>query len=152
MEIALSTVIDAARLRLAAVTAEAAGYVVLLAVQQVVGAPRRVGSESVFLSDAGDVRVQGSAVAGAHEVELDLRQLLASLVALSQSTPPALKAAAERVAGGGLGGLASELLAALIPLNHAAARRALARLYREAQKARISGAPLPSGTPLATPQ
>ncbi len=146
MEIALSTVIDAARLRLGAVTAEAAGYVVLLAVQQVVGAPRRVGSESVFLSDAGDVRVQGS-VAGAHEAELDLRQLLASLVALSQSTPPALKAAAERVAGGGLGGLASELLAALIPLNHAAARRALARLYREAQKARVSGAPLTSGTP-----
>jgi hypothetical protein len=90
------------------------------------------------------VRVQADGVAAAHEAELDLRQLLASLVALSQSTPPALKAAAERGSGGGLGGLASELLAALIPLNHAAARRALARLYREAQKARRSGAPVAS--------
>ena len=142
MEIALSTVIDAARRRLAAVTAEAAGYVVLLVVQQVAKGPCRVRSDGVFLSDAGDVRLQAGTVASAHHVELELRQLLASLVALSQSTPPALKAAAERVAGGDLGGLESELLAALIPINHAAARRALARLYREAQKASISATPV----------
>ncbi|HKO91127.1 MAG TPA: hypothetical protein VJU61_08245, partial [Polyangiaceae bacterium] len=69
------------------------------------------------------------------DVEVELRRLLATLLALSQSAPPALHAAGERGATGDLAALESELLAALIPLNHAAAGRALARLYRETLRA-----------------
>jgi len=135
MEITLSRVIDAARQRRAAVTAEAAGYVVLLLVQQVAGCPCPVTADLVLLTAAGEVRVEPGPAAAAREVEVELRRLLAALLALSQSAPPALHAAGERGAVGDLAALQSELLAALIPLNHAAAGRALARLYRETLRA-----------------
>jgi hypothetical protein len=64
-----------------------------------------------------------------------LRTLLATLLALSSSPAPAISAVVERDASAGLQALAAELSAALIPINHAAARRALARLYRETRRA-----------------
>ena len=74
-------------------------------------------------------------VVSTRDVEIELRRLLAALLALSQSAPPALHAAGERGAVGDLAALEAELLAALIPLNHAAAGRALSRLYRETLRA-----------------
>lgn len=135
MEIALSAVTDAGRCRMAAVTAEVGAHVVLLAAQQVASSPSHVTAHSVLLSEAGDVRVLPLSAASAHEAERELRQLLAQLLALAPAAPPALKAAAERDSGGGLEALEAELHAALIPINHAAARRALARLFRETRRA-----------------
>lgn len=146
MQITLSIVADAARQRLAAVTAEVAGYVVFLAARQLASKPRHVWAGLVTLSDAGDVNVRESSEATPLEVEVELRQLLATLIALAPSPPPALKAAVEREASGAVIGLEQELAAALIPLNHSAARRALARLYRETCKA--SGAQHPDGREL----
>lgn len=135
MEITLDRVIDAARQRRAALTAEAAGYVVLLVLQQVAVRPCPVAPELVLLTSTGEVRIEPGPVVSARDVEAELRRLLAALLALSQSAPPALHAAGERGAAGDLAALESELLAALIPLNHAAAGRALARLYRETLRA-----------------
>ncbi len=135
MEITLDSVIGAARLRRAAVTGEVAGYVALLTLQRVATAPCAIGPESIFLTDAGDILVRPLGFATAHELEATLRGLLAALVALCPSAAPAIKSAAERSSGGGLLALESELLTALVPINHAASRRALARLYRETQRA-----------------
>lgn len=143
MEIALSAVTNAGRLRRAAVTAEVSAHVILLAVQRIAAHPCHVTADSVLLSEAGDVRVLTLAPANPHQVEIELRQLLGELIGLAPAAPPALKAAAERGAGGGLENLEAELHAALIPINHAAARRALARLYRETRRANAAaGAPL----------
>lgn len=156
MEITLSAVIEAARLRRAGVTAEGAGYVVLLAVQELTRSPRRVSADGLLLTELGELRVvDGGAPAPdvlEADVENDLRQLLASLTSLAQSVSPALKIAAERASVGRLNALEGELMAALIPINHAAARRALARLYREAHKSRVDSLTLAaeSGT-LSTP-
>jgi len=139
MEITLSAVIDAGRLRLAAVTAEVAGYVVLLTIQQVATTLQHVQAGAIWLTDTGDVRVQPLGTASPLEVETELRALLATLIGPSPTTPPALKAAAESVAGAGLDVLRAELHAALVPINHGAARRALARLYRETHRASGAG-------------
>lgn len=162
MEITLSAVIEAARLRRAGVTAEVAGYIVLLAVQELARSPRRVTTDALLLTELGELRVaNGGDRAGEMEIETALRQLLATLTGLAQSAAPALKLAAERSAGGHLGSLEVELTSALIPINHAAARRALARLYREAHKSRVETLSLaaesrtlstPSPTPVSVAQ
>jgi hypothetical protein len=137
MEIALNNVMQAARQRRAALTAEGAGYIVFLALGELTERPRPVSAATVLLNDSGDVSlVRGEAI-GALEIELGLRRLLGSLLELGPSPPPALRAAAERRSCGDLAAYARELGAALIPLNHAAARRALARLYRETVRASV---------------
>ena len=135
MEITLSKVVEAARQRRAAVTAEGGGYIVLLALQQLATSPRQVRAELIALTAAGDIELGASPPAQPREVETQLRQLLTVLLTLSHSAPPALRATGERAAVGDLAALEAELAAALIPVNHAAARRALARLFRETQKA-----------------
>jgi hypothetical protein len=142
MDLTLSKVVEAARQRRAAVTAEVGGYIVLLLLQLQGSGPRRVAPELVGLTAAGEVELAPSPAAERREVEAGLRGLLASLLALSQSAPPALRATSERAATGDLAAFEAELTAALIPINHAASRRALARVFRETQKAQraFSGA------------
>lgn len=135
MDLTLSRVVEAARQRRAAVTAEVGGYIVLLLLQLQASGPRRVAPELVGLTAAGEVELAPSPAAERREVEAALRGLLASLLTLSQSAPPALRATSERSAVGDLAAFEAELTAALIPINHAAARRALARVFRETQKA-----------------
>ena len=60
--------------------------------------------------------------------------ILAKLLDASGSATPALTASARRKAGAGLPALVAELEAALIPVNRAAGRRALARLAREVKR------------------
>jgi hypothetical protein len=167
MEITLSKVVEAARQRRAAVTAEGGGYIVLLALQQLAASPREVTADLVGLTAGGEIELGPSPAAQPREVEAQLRQLLADLLCLPQSAPPALKATGERAAVGDLAALEAELTAALIPFNHAAARRTLARLFRETQKAAravpsadlaereastpLSGAPSPVGSGLPPP-
>jgi hypothetical protein len=156
MEIALNQIVEAARRRRAAVTAEVAGYLLLLVTRSVANNPQRVVTEGIVLSADGEVGVVAGPRASVEACERELRALLASLLGLSQSAPPALKAAAGRASTGNLPAFVAELLAALIPINHAAAGRALARLYRETSRAesalgdlasRPPEPPLPSDTP-----
>jgi hypothetical protein len=135
MDLTLSKVVEAARQRRAAVTAEVGGYIVLLLLQLQASGPRRISPELVGLTAAGEVELAPSPAAERREVEALLRELLALLLALSQSAPPALRASSERAATGDLAAFEAELTAALIPINHAASRRALARVFRETQKA-----------------
>jgi hypothetical protein len=149
MEITLSRVVEAARQRRAALTAEAGGYIVLRVLQRLAACPRQVTADHVGLTAAGEVELAPSALGEAREVETELRGLLASLLALSQSVPPALRATCERPAVGDLAALEAELAAALIPINHAAQGRALARLFRETHKASGGAFPAPPSAPLA---
>jgi len=139
VDISLDFVVDAARRRLATLTPEVAGYVVLLAARELEFRPRRVSAATLTLAEGGEVHVQATEPAESAEVEVALRGLLATLVGLTPSPAPAISAVAERRDGIGLPAFAAELAAALIPINHAAAGRALARLYRESQRARASG-------------
>jgi len=136
MEISLDLVTEAARRRLAAVPPEVAGYIVLLATRQLEARLFRVSAANLALNDAGEVRAHPEGWMSEPEVEAALRDLLASLLALSHSPSPAVVAVAERAGSAGLRALSAELTAALIPLNHAAAQRALARLFRETRRAR----------------
>jgi hypothetical protein len=139
LDISLDFVVDAARRRLATLTPEVAGYVVLLAARELELRPRDVSMQSLALAEGGEVRVREAAPATPEAIESSLRGVLATLVALAPSPAPAISAVAERNDGVGLAVFTAELAAALIPINHAAAQRALARLYRESQRARLSG-------------
>jgi len=68
------------------------------------------------------------------DAEASIRAALARLLEASGSQTPALSAASKRKSGTGLAALAEELEAALIPVNRAAGRRALARLAREVKR------------------
>jgi hypothetical protein len=136
MEISLDLVTEAARRRLAAVPPEVAGYIVLLATRQLEARLFRVSAANLALSEAGEVRAHPEGWMSEPEVEAALRDLLASLLSLSPSPSPAVVAVAERAGSAGLRALSAELTAALIPINHAAAQRALARLFRETRRAR----------------
>jgi hypothetical protein len=68
------------------------------------------------------------------DAEASIRAALARLLDASGSVTPALAAASKRKSGAGLPALAEELEAALIPVNRAAGRRALARLAREVKR------------------
>jgi hypothetical protein len=136
MEISLDLVTEAARRRLAAVTPEVAGYIVLLATRALQERLFRVSAASFALSETGEVRAHPEGRMSESEVEAALRDLLASLLSLSPSPSPAVVAVAERAESAGLRALSAELTAALIPINHAAAQRALARLFRETRRAR----------------
>ena len=112
MEITLSKVVEAARQRRAAVTAEGGGYIVLLALQQLANSPRQITAELIGLTAAGEIELGPSPPAQPREVETQLRQLLTALLCLPQSAPPALRAAGERAAIGDLAALEAELSAA----------------------------------------
>lgn len=151
MDVSLGFVLEAARLRLAALTPEVAGYVVLLALQAIESRPGRVEAVNVRLGEGGDIRVAGCQGVGESDAEASLRALLGALLAVCASPAPTMTAVVRRPAGAGLAGLAAELMAALIPVNHAAARRALARLHRETQRARELAVDAASAVPLAEP-
>lgn len=135
MDISLDRVIEAARRRLAAVTPEVAGYIVLRATRALEPGRLEVSTASVLLTESGEVLVRPGSPASEPEVEGALRGLLAGLLELSTSPAPAITAVAAAAANSGLTAFTEELSAALIPLNHAAAGRALARLYRETYRA-----------------
>jgi hypothetical protein len=135
MDISLDRVIEAARRRLAAVTPEVAGYIVLRATRALEPGRLEVSTASVLLTESGEVLVRPGSAASEPEVEGALRGLLARLLELSTSPAPAITAVAAAAANSGLTAFTEELSAALIPLNHAAAGRALARLYRETYRA-----------------
>lgn len=126
------TVVEAKRVPLAP---ELAGYLTLEIADGTDAGSGDVDPKTVFISEEGTValvRPKKDAVSG--DAEASVRALLTKLLDASGSGTPALTTAARRKPGNGLPALVEELEAALIPVNRAAGRRALARLAREAKR------------------
>jgi hypothetical protein len=98
-----------------------------------------VQAGEVCLLDDGAVRLLGGIPADDATAESDLRELLGGLLSSASSSTAGLQRARRRAAGAGVGALLRELERALIPVNRAAARRALARLARETIRAKDEG-------------
>ncbi|HEY6463759.1 MAG TPA: hypothetical protein VIY73_26500, partial [Polyangiaceae bacterium] len=114
---------------------ELAGYLVLEISEHADPNGGDVDPKSVFVGEEGTVALvkpKRDAVSG--DAEASIRAALGRLLEASGSQTPALAAASKRKSGGGLPALAEELEAALIPVNRAAGRRALARLAREVKR------------------
>jgi hypothetical protein len=117
---------------------ELAGYLVLEIAEHADPNGGEVDPKSVFVSEEGTValvkpRREPREGAGGH-AEASIRAMLVRLLEASGSLTPALAAASKRKGPAGLAALAEELETALIPVNRAAGRRALARLAREVRR------------------
>jgi hypothetical protein len=93
-----------------------------------------IDPRSVFISEEGTVAQIRKKDASGGDAEASVRATLQKLLDASGSSTPALTAAAKRKPVAGLPALVEELEAALIPVNRAAGRRALARLAREVKR------------------
>lgn len=114
---------------------ELAGYLVLEIAEHADPNGGDLEPKSVFVGEEGTVALVKPKRDGATgDAEASIRSALARLLEASGSQTPALAAASKRKSGGGLSTLAEELEAALIPVNRAAGRRALARLAREVRR------------------
>ena len=120
------------------VAAELAGY---LALEIAEGASAghvatfEIDPRAVYIGDEGSVAlVRPRQDTASGDTEASVRSLLARLLDASGSKTPALGQVASRPSGAGLAVLVEELENALIPVNRAAGRRALARLAREVKR------------------
>lgn len=139
MSVTLSEVKRAAIAHRAALAGESAGYLVLAIADQVRKAPRLVQAADIELSEDGELRVLSARASAEADAELSLRRVLEQLLLVASSGSAALTRAGRRTSPVGLTALVRELEAALIPVNWAAARRALARVHRETARALSSG-------------
>lgn len=137
MTVSVREVILAMQSGRAALVGEIAGYLVLLAADCALKQPSWIDADSVLLEAEGTVRVQGRAVSE-EEAEFCSRRLLAGLLLELRSPAPNLSRVASRSERRGLESLVIELEAALVPVNRRAAKRSLARLYRETERARAT--------------
>jgi hypothetical protein len=117
---------------------ELAGYLVLEIAEHADPNGGAVDPKAVFVSEEGTValvkpRRDARDGAGDH-AEASIRAMLVRLLEASGSQTAALAAAGKRKTPAGLPSLAEELETALIPVNRAAGRRALARLAREVRR------------------
>ena len=114
---------------------ELAGYLVLEIAEHADPSGGDVDPRSVFVGEEGTVALvkpQRDGATGDAEAS-DPRRRSRACSRPAARRRPALAAASKRKSGAGLPALAEELEAALIPVNRAAGRRALARLAREVQ-------------------
>ena len=139
MSVTLSEVKRAARAHRAPLAGESAGYLVLALADQVLSAPRLIQPGDVQLTEDGGLRVLRGQASSEADAELSLRRALDDLLLVASSGSAALMRAGRRAVLVGMPALVRELEAALIPVNRAAARRALARLHRETARALSSG-------------
>jgi hypothetical protein len=121
--------------RRAPLAPELAGYLTLEIAEGSGQATGEVDPRSVYIGEEGSVAVVNRPRPGpaTGDTEGSIRTLLARLLEASGSQTPALGAVA-RKRPSGMNGLIEELEAALIPVNRAAGRRALARLAREVKR------------------
>lgn len=146
------TVLAAKRVPLAP---ELAGYLVLEIAEHADPSGGDVDPRSVFVGEEGTVALVKPRREGASgDAEASVRAMLGRLLDASGSQTPALAAASKRQSGAGLPALSDELETALIPVNRAAGRRALARLAREVRRVRLGVGrnALPSASDLAPPR
>jgi hypothetical protein len=139
--VTLHEVLTAARVRAASLVPETSGYLALAIADASARLPFRIEDRMVSLSTEGTVAVKrGAEVVEPEESALVLRDSLGRLLSLSIGSAPSLAAAARaRARGDGVEAFIHELETALVPVNRAAARRALARLARETVRAREAG-------------
>jgi hypothetical protein len=131
--VSVRNVVKAARLRQLGLPGELAGYIVLGALDASRPNGLVVDCDTVTLGDDGRIHLEGNRSEAATDVE-EFRKLLRLLLEVAVSAPPALLHVSTRLATGELGAFVSELQTALVPVNRAAARRRLARLYRDLKK------------------
>jgi hypothetical protein len=146
MSVSLSEVKRAARAHRAPLAGESAGYLVLALADQVLSAPRLIEPGDIQLTEDGGLRLLRGQASSESDAELSLRRALDALLLVASSGSAALMRAGRRTSATGLPALVRELEAALIPVNRAAARRALARLHRETVRA-VAGGLLPDEQP-----
>jgi hypothetical protein len=113
---------------------ELAGYLVLEIAEHADPSGGDVDPRAVFVGEEGTVALVKRRDGATGDAETSVRSVLARLLDASGAQTPALAAASKRKSGSGLAALATELETALIPVNRAAGRRALARLAREVRR------------------
>lgn len=119
---------------------ELAGYLALELAEGAGTQPGEIDPKQVYIGDEGSVAIvrrpsqSDDAAANGKGAEASIRTILSRLLDASGSQTPALSSAAKKKTAAGMPALMQELEAALIPVNRAAGRRALARLAREAKR------------------
>ncbi|MCC6521131.1 MAG: hypothetical protein IT373_00585 [Polyangiaceae bacterium] len=155
--VSLTEVIRAAQARATSLVPESSGYLVLAMAKAMGGAARRLDADEVWLSTEGSVALAGPRrTCDPPAAAAELRQVFRELLEHAKGNMPALAAAAQPRPERDVARLVQEVATALIPINHGAARRALARMARETLRARDRGqlAPpprAPEAAPAATP-
>ncbi len=140
--VTLDEVLAAAQIRGASLVPETSGYLALAIADASARLPFRLEDTMVHLSTEGTVKVaRGTDVVEPEECAAAVRDMLARLLARSIGSMPGLAGAARprKESAEGVEAVIADLEAALVPVNRAAARRALARLARETAKTRDSG-------------
>ena len=113
---------------------ELAGYLALDIAETLGDGAGPIDAARVYIGEEGTVAVVKPRQAASGDAEGSLRKLLAKLLEAGGAQTPSLAAVAKKAVGGGVPALIEELEAALIPVNRAAGRRALARLAREVKR------------------
>jgi hypothetical protein len=139
MSVTVDEILNAARAGVASLTGETAGYLVLGAADRLSEASGRLESSAVLLGEDGTVAAGRLGAGSTAELEADLRALLARMLSHARQGVPALIRVSRPAEGRGVARLVGEIEAALIPVNRAAARRALSRLHRDVGRAKATG-------------
>ena len=140
--VTLDEVFAAASARAASLVPETSGYLALAVGDATSRLPLLYDDRALLLTTEGSMSTsrRGDVVAPERAAKA-MRDVLARLLAVSSGTMPGLAAAARprEESARGVDAVIEEIEAALIPVNRAAARRALARLSRETLRAREAG-------------
>lgn len=132
----LEDVIASAASRRASLAPETSGYLILGVAEAAQRVPLLLDLQSVLITADGDVELRPSGeVVPPAEAGRKLRGLLGDLLAVSSGALPALHIAANPARSGEIDALVLDIEAALIPMNRAAGRRAIARLARDTLRA-----------------
>jgi hypothetical protein len=135
--VTLEDVLTVVASRRVPIAPELVGYLALEVADSGLAADQDVDPKAVVVSEEGTVAIlagRGSRSGEPGDADASLRALLARLLEASGSQTPALAAAARKTSQQNVSALMEELEAALIPVNRAAGRRALARLAREVRR------------------
>jgi hypothetical protein len=145
--VSLDDVMAAADRGLAPIGPELAGFVVLETAQRLRELGGVLEASLLALGTSGHVALTAPPRRGDEPMAVEhLRQMLASFLAVATSSTPALRQCARRRDHNTLAALCRELEGALIPLNRAASRRAVARVARATVEAIDSGRMEPGAT------
>lgn len=140
--VTLDEVFAAAHNRAASLVPETSGYLALAVADASARLPFSIEDAMVLLTSEGTVKVsRGTQVITPEESAQRMRDMLSRLLDCSAGSMPALAATARPRTenADGVETFIRELEAALVPVNRAAARRALARLARETSRAKDLG-------------
>jgi hypothetical protein len=141
--VTLDEVFAAAGARAASLVPETSGYLALAVGDATSRLPFAIDDTKVMLTTEGNVGItKRGEILPPKDAAKGLRAILARLLGVSTGTAmPSLTAAARarEESDRGVDAVVEEIEAALIPVNRAAARRALARLARETIKAKEQG-------------